>query len=414
MESQSVVKMPDLDWAHAQIERLPVTMRPTLNEQLLRWPNLFPFEQRRAFHFMQGIEATGEARLALLTAPVRNLETRMGTARWHFDARRDTMLNASLLARQAEYPEWRRAVQKLFEEIDAAPLVANAATTENQPRLLLQILPAELPVDPVASWKQWSPRAIGLHVEGNVEALSQQLMAMIAVNARSEDEAASQWILDGAARPFSSQHPAKSSALAQLSFARLKSFREWFLAEANRVPKNIEQSDQTLSHLRASDWQRHWPAELDADERLKNFVVDLFLSGNGAMIFPGAFAQWAASEAQRRARPQRMAVRFGMRARPKPFTGVAIFENPQKISQLPDEDDPQGSAVDALILARYTWLALARYPESNVAYSVAISERAAELSLIPPPGITVPWANADKVEAAAFAHWLMDRCALRG
>jgi len=414
MDSLKTVAIPDLNWAHAQIDRLPVTMRPTLNEQLLRWPNLFPYEQRRALHFLHGIESTGDARLAIMTASVRDIESRMGIARWHFDAHRDTMLNASLLARQADYPEWRRQVQKLFEELDAASLTAEDSASENPPRLLLEVLAAELPIDPIAKWKPWSPHAVALHIDGNVEALSQQLISSVAASAELNVEPASCWILDGHATPIALQDAAKSPALARLSFSQLKSFREWFLEEANRVPKNIEQSDQTLGHLRSSDWQRHWPAELEADERLRNFVVDLFLSGNGAMIFPGAFAQWSASEAQRRARPQQMAVRFGMRAKPKPFTGVAIFENPQKISRLPDEDDPLGSATDALILARYTWLSLARYPEAKSAYCVAISERSSEVLLIPPANVAMPWTSGSKVEAAAFADWLLNHYALHG
>jgi hypothetical protein len=42
-----------------------------------------------------------------------------------------------------------------------------------------------------------------------------------------------------------------------------------------------------------------------------------------------------------------------MRSKPKLFTGIAIFENQQTISPIPDVDDPQGSAIDAVILARY-------------------------------------------------------------
>jgi hypothetical protein len=46
----------------------------------------------------------------------------------------------------------------------------------------------------------------------------------------------------------------------------------------------------------------------------------------------------------------------------KPFTGIGIFENQQHISALPDVDDPQGSAVDADMLARYILVAAERYP----------------------------------------------------
>jgi hypothetical protein len=124
---------------------------------------------------------------------------------------------------------------------------------------------------------------------------------------------------------------------------------------------------------------------------LRNFVVDLFLSGNGALIFGNAFAEWAASEALRRARPRGMVVRFGMRSKPKLFTGIAIFENQQQISALPDVDDREGSAVDALILARYVWLAASRYPEYEQAYCLCVSEFSNSAYLICPEGRSAPW-----------------------
>jgi len=43
--------------------------------------------------------------------------------------------------------------------------------------------------------------------------------------------------------------------------------------------------------------------------------------------------------------------RFGMRSKPKPFTSIAIFENQQRVSSLPDVVDPANSAIDAVILA---------------------------------------------------------------
>jgi hypothetical protein len=54
---------------------------------------------------------------------------------------------------------------------------------------------------------------------------------------------------------------------------------------------------------------------------------------------------------------------FGVRSKPKPFTSVLVFENPDDVNPLPAVDDLAGSAVDAQILARYVWLAANRYHE---------------------------------------------------
>lgn len=93
------------------------------------------------------------------------------------------------------------------------------------------------------------------------------------------------------------------------------------------------------------------------------FVRAVFLSGNGALIFPNSFVEWAASEAFRRARPSLLAARFGVRSKPKPFTAVAVFEDPDEVNPLPPVDDLEGSTLDAEVLAPYIWLAAARFEE---------------------------------------------------
>src|SRR5207245_1426981 len=130
-------------------------------------------------------------------------------------------------------------------------------------------------------------------------------------------------------------------------------FRDEFLSRVNTVPKDIKGTDEILARVRRENWDKLWPADLAGQTRLRSFVIDLFLSGNGALIFPNSFVQWASTEALRRARPRLLVARFGMRSKPKPFTGIAIFENQQKISAMRDLDDPEGSAMDAQMLARY-------------------------------------------------------------
>jgi hypothetical protein len=54
---------------------------------------------------------------------------------------------------------------------------------------------------------------------------------------------------------------------------------------------------------------------------------------------------------------------FGVRDKPKPFTSVVVFENPDRINPLPPIEDLPGSAADAEMLALYVWLAANRYEE---------------------------------------------------
>ena len=81
-----------------------------------------------------------------------------------------------------------------------------------------------------------------------------------------------------------------------------------------------------------------------------------------------------------------MAAQFGVRSKPKPFTGVAVFENPDQVNPLPAVDDMPGSAVDAQILALYVWLAAARYEEyQRSTVCVCIAESLSQAYIVAPP-----------------------------
>lgn len=115
----------------------------------------------------------------------------------------------------------------------------------------------------------------------------------------------------------------------------------------------------------------------------------------------------SSSEALRRARPWLLVSRFGLRSKPKPSFGIAIFENQQKVSALRDEMDPVGSAIDARILARYIWLSVMRYPERDRTCCVCVSESSGQVYVIAPPDQRPDWLasrNATPEEICAWMH----------
>jgi hypothetical protein len=150
-------KPPAQDAYPRLIERLPVTLRPALNQQLSQWAMLFPFEQNRVVTFMDGVEALSPAAFQALTGPLFALEAKMDVRHWNFSEQADTIENASLLARSAYYADWRRETEKVFEGINAAARVSAPAQTGST-RLILLFLPASLPVDHETVWQQWDPR----------------------------------------------------------------------------------------------------------------------------------------------------------------------------------------------------------------------------------------------------------------
>ena len=109
-----------------------------------------------------------------------------------------------------------------------------------------------------------------------------------------------------------------------------------------------------------SDW---CPPEVGSIPAVREFIRSLFLTGNGSPLFSNSFVEWGAVEAMGHARPTVVLAEFGLRNKPKPFTSVAVFENQEKATPQPPVPDPEGSAVDAVMMAYYTWLGAARYVE---------------------------------------------------
>jgi hypothetical protein len=408
LQGRNEVENVVLDRYRGLIARLPVTMRPTLHQQLARWQWLFPYERNRLKEFLEGVDSFQPAAFDTLTQPLRALEVKMGVARWNFSETGDTLENASQLARSEYYTEWRHSVQQISDEIEAAAR-KRTPPAQRQPSLLVLILPASLPIDPGSAWKAWQGRGQLIRISAGAASVSEQLLAGshgIAGLAAQQggSDGSCLWFIDAEDKLNGMVN--SSAAACRLNYRTLHAFRDRFLAAVNTIPKNIEATDLTLAEVRRQNWEQWWPAECGDDPRLRNFIIDLFLSGNGALIFSNAFVEWAASEALRRARPQVVVARFGMRPKPKPFTGIAIFENQQRINALPDVDDPEGSAIDAQILARYIWLAASRYPEYEQAHCLCISESLNSAWLIAPPDKMPDWKAEQAVSVEELRDWL--------
>ena len=376
---------------------------------------LFPYERNRVVTFMKGVETYSSSALDALTAPLWALEDKMGVKRWDFSQSNDTIENASQLARSAYYADWRREVQRVVDTINAAARDATLTQTEST-RLMLIILPGYLPVNPQSVWKQWDPKGHEIKISGGSEKLCQLVVqgrpgldgiATLAAKQGSIDSS-DLWLIDSEAKLHGMLSPQSPIPAFSLSFTNLKPLRDKFLAELNKTPKDIVATDQIIANLRSEAWNGWglWPPEVDSQPRLKRFLIDLILSGNGVLIFSNSFVEWTSAEVLRRARPRTIVARFGMRIKPKPFTSIAIFENQQKVSTVPDVDDPENSAIDAAILARYAWLAAARYPEQDHTICLCVAEHLDSAYVILPEGRSLGWSPDHAVTPEELYSWL--------
>ena len=320
------------------------------------------------------------------------------------------MENASQLARSPYYADWRREVQSVFAAIEGS-------TRETMPpppavgRLILLIFPESLPITSIAGRKPWDSRGMEFRIEGDAREVCRMalqgrysLNALLAAKAGADSSEA--WLIDADATLGSLAGQANPATVSLLDYGTLQHFRDEFLTQVNTVPKDIEAADQILSQVRRENWDKSWPATLAGQNRLRSFVIELFLSGNGAMIFSNAFVQWAVSEAVRRAHPRLVVGRFGLRSKPKPFTSIAIFENQHKISAMRDVDDPEGSSIDALILARYAWLSALRHLEREQTCCVCVAESSRSLYVIAPETKRPGWAIDRPVSPQEICSWM--------
>jgi hypothetical protein len=170
--------------------------------------------------------------------------------------------------------------------------------------------------------------------------------------------------------------PGDESRAIRLSFEDLKSLRDAFVDQIKSMRKTLADADSIMRRLRTLDIAAMCPREIGEMPVIREFVRSLFLSNNGSQLFSNAFVEWGTTQAVAHARPRVVLGEFGLRDKPKPFTSVAIFEDPARVNPLPSQPDPEGSAVDAGMLAYYAWLGMRRFPECRRTACVCLFESA--------------------------------------
>jgi hypothetical protein len=387
------------------LRRLPLTFLPFANQQLRDWEYLFPNERQSNERLLLYVDSLSPEQSAALFSEVVQIENKMGIRQWQFSTDEQTIQNASELARSPYFKEWRQAVQAVFDATDKHVLETDAALLKPHNRVIVLDIPRNLPVEEAGTWRHWHGLGRRVKLEPLVSGASQSSLDSILVRligfaalagqeqksllASPQASPADTWVIDGAkslVEAFMAQEPSGPSRAVLLSYDRLDGYREDFSREMNSMRKNLANADSVFDDLRKVDVLPFCPPEIASDPAVREFVRALFLSGNGAVIFGNSFVEWAASEAVRRARPRFLAVRFGVRSKPKPFTSVAVFENPDQVNPLPSVDDLPGSAMDAQILAAYIWLSALRYQEyQRSTVCICLAESLSEAYLIAPP-----------------------------
>lgn len=414
------------------LKRIPLTFLPFVNQQLSQWNYLFPNERQSVERLLVYVASLSADQSANLFRNVVDLEEKMGVRHWQFSTNEQTIQNSSLLAASPYFQEWRQAVQAVFDAADAHAVKTNGSAAQGGRRLVLLDIPLDLPVDQATVWRRWQgigrPMKLDLSESGDGRRAFEVLMngkptgtgghsagLLDVVRSRPDSSAANTWIIDAGSGLVDSvlnigSGPKQAEPATMLGYTRLDQFRQNFSHEMNTMPKDLGAADAVFDDLRKVDVIPWCPAEVGADPAIREFVRALYLSGNGAVIFGNSFVQWAASEAFRRARPTFLAAQFGVRTKPKPFTGVAVFDNPDQVNPLPAVDDLPGSALDAQMLALYVWLAAYRFQEyQQSSVCVCVAESLSEAYVVAPPEFAL-WKEAEPISlgrlGSALGAWM--------
>jgi DNA polymerase III psi subunit len=390
------------------LKRLPLTFLPFVNQQLKQWNYLFPRERQSVEILLLYVAGLTPQQSTELFRNVVQLEDRMGVRQWQFSTAEQTIQNSSQLARSPYFQEWRQAVQAVFDAADQHAQNAAGAAVQVRKRLVLMEIPQPLTLDAAKAWRRWQgigrPIQLDLSLAGKSNSALELLLnglpndkgvqpggLLSACCGRTQTSPGDTWVVDAGRHLVdavlrSEQVSASSSVPILLSYDRLDQYRQNFSHEMNTMHKDLGDADAVFDRLRQVEVAQWCPAEVNTDPAVREFLRSLYLTGNGAVIFGNSFAEWASSEAFRRARPSFLSVQFGVRSKMKPFTGVAVFDNPDQINPLPAVDDLPGSSMDAQMLALYVWLAARRYEEyqrSTVCLCIAVS--ISQAYLVAPP-----------------------------
>ena len=343
--------------------RLPRTFAPALNDQLNQWTLLFPAEQRRLKAQLDWLSRLSPDECKRLFAPVVEIESRMELPRWTSSTAGLTVEDTGILARSPYSPQWRTEVEKVFSRIDDG--VEGSGPLHGPPRLLLCVLPAGVPLATQPLWPELAKQGTWVSLEKPFGSMLGQFASSLA---RRELPAGSEaiestWVFECDSRlsPL-----AESTRATVLCWTALAAIRREFLNRLNTIQRSLRAVDQAHAELKRMEISRLLGRPIGAQPQLREFVRSLLLSGNGSLVFSNSFIEWGASEALRRVQPQALLACFGIRPKLKPFSSMVLFEDQSRSNPVPEEDDPAGSLVDALLLSQYVCLAAQRHAARQI------------------------------------------------
>jgi hypothetical protein len=346
---------------HAElIGRLPVTFRAFVGVEADKWPTFFPPEKA---HLAALLEALAGAERTDAFAGVAALESEAGcrdvTAA---DPHRLQDATQALLRRKGLLPRWRLEVERVFQRLQ--PGIEERLYPADGPRRVVVVLYAEgIAIQRDKLWGRL--RGAGLRVPLRLDAAGGGAGAFLRALFGTADGgtllstlSGDAWLVEaGETLHGMCESGRDAERPTGLSYARLQAYRERLARSLyEKVMGGVSGPQELAAYARGLNADPPAGSLFRSDDRMRAFVRDVFLGGNGALLVNNTFVEWASVQALRRAEPRLLVTRFGVRDKMKPFSSLLLFSNPRPTDQVPILEDPFGSFVDAEQLAYYVWL----------------------------------------------------------
>jgi hypothetical protein len=341
------------------IGRLPVTFRAFVGVEAEKWPTFFPPERA---HLAALLEALAGAEHTDVFAGVAALETEAGCREVKAaDPLRLQDATQALLRRKGLFPRWRLEVERVFQRLQ--PGIEARLYPADGPRRVVVVLYAEgIAIQRDKLWGRL--RGAGLRVPlrldaaGDAEAFLRALLGTADGRTLLSTLSGDAWLVEaGETLHGMCESGQDAERPTSLSYARLQAYRERLARSLyEKVLGGVSGPQELAAYARKLGADPPAGSLLRSDDRMRAFVRDVFLGGNGALLVNNTFVEWASVQALKRAEPRLLVTRFGVRDKMKPFSSLLLFSKPRPTDQVPILEDPFGSFVDAEQLAYYVWL----------------------------------------------------------
>jgi hypothetical protein len=375
-------------------DRLPPTFSTFVFEQIKDWDSLFPAEQSYYERLLSLIDRSDPAAVDALFAPMREAEKQMGVSEKSWPRREFTLDQVDFLNRNPHYPEWRRAVAQAFSKLD--PLLDAEVERHGRPRLAVIVSPAELPAGPDRMWLRLRDRGRMVALDGAFDA-GRHLAPLLA---SGDPQPYDRWVIAAGDAPARAQVTLSYNALAPYRKRLMSSVRDMLAAGQIRGPRELGAKLKQMKVL-ASE------GDAGKDPVLAEFTRSVLLSGNGTLLINNTFAEWAAVNAVRRARPSMTLLAFGIRNKLKPFSNLLIYADQEAANPVPTQMDMLGSYVDLEVFYQYVWQEFDKYAEyrRNTVF-LFTGESMDEMLVISPSDFTLPAKATPEAVASAAREWM--------